>query len=85
MPTIRGWLGPLRPALSDWHPCVWCTYPTTTMMATPGRPDVGALPLHAVCAALIIFAYREQTAGRLLEPDDVAGMARLAAYTPERG
>lgn len=71
MPEIRGLLDAGPPA-----PCVWCGEPTGNRAETPGRPDLGAVPLDVFCAGAIIVAYRKAREGRLLP----AGVARLVAF-----
>jgi hypothetical protein len=56
VPEISGTF-PLRPTAADYRSCVWCEVPTSTLMVTPGRVDLGAVPLHALCAGQIITAY----------------------------
>lgn len=58
--------------------CVWCGKPTEVMTETPFRPDLGAVPFHLFCGVFMQDAYRAWKAGRTLDADDVAGMARLA-------
>jgi hypothetical protein len=36
-------------------------------METPGRPDLGTVPLHAFCAAEVIVAFEEYAAARRLD------------------
>lgn len=73
---IRGTF-PLRPQPSDYRRCVWCQTGTTTLMETPGRSDLGAVPLHAICAAEIIEAFRRWRSGGLSAGDPLRG--RLTA------
>lgn len=71
MPEIRGRLdaGPIAA-------CVWCSEATSNRAVTPGRPDLGEVPLHVWCAGEIIVAYRRLGAGKLL-PD---GAKKLTAF-----
>lgn len=72
----------LRPRPEDYAPCVWCTTPTDVRMRTPGRPDIGSLPLHGGCAAAVIVAYQEHLAGRRLEAGQRAALDRLLTWQP---
>lgn len=71
MPEIRGTLdsGPLAA-------CVWCAEATSNRAVTPGRPDLGEVPLHVRCAGEIILAYRRLGEGKLL----AAGAKKLVAF-----
>jgi hypothetical protein len=81
MPTIKGSFS-LRPRPEEWAPCVWCEDPTSFWMVTPFRPEIGSVPLHAMCAAEIIFAYNEFQATKKLGPVDAVRMTRLLEIPP---
>jgi hypothetical protein len=79
MPEIRGTL--TRDGAGPMRPCLWCTEPTDTMAETPGRPDLGEVPLHVWCAGEVIVAYRRLTAPAGPSPAECV----LRARPPERG
>lgn len=56
MPEIRGFLS--REGLSQGD-CLWCGGPSTSRMVAPGLEGSPEVPLHALCAASIILAYRK--------------------------
>jgi hypothetical protein len=66
MPTINGTFR-LRPRPEDFARCVWCDDWTDFRMKTPGRPDLGEVPLHAFCAAQVIVAFEDFAAARRLD------------------
>jgi hypothetical protein len=66
VPTINGMFR-LRPRLEDFARCVWCDDWTDFRMETPGRPDLGTVPLHAFCAAEVIVAFEQYAAARRLD------------------
>ncbi len=68
MPEIRGTL-----AIDGrtFGPCVWCGDLSDALGETPGRPDLGSLPIHVFCAGAVIVAYRRAREGRLLAVDQV--------------
>lgn len=65
MPEIRGTI-PLDDRPEYQVPCVWCAFPTSTRAETPGRPDLGEVPLHVLCAGAVIVAYRRRNDRNLL-------------------
>lgn len=74
MPEIRGTLS--REAGARLAPCVWCVEPTDARAETPGRPDLGEVPLHVWCAGEVVVAYRRLREGKLLTD----GAVRLAGF-----
>lgn len=64
MPEIRGYLS--REGISQGL-CVWCGRSSTSRMIAPGRGGI-EVPLHALCAASIIVAYRRASTLRIPPP-----------------
>lgn len=60
------------------RPCVWCLDATDILADTPFRPDLGAVPLHMLCAAEITNLYANR--GSFL-PEQRARMERLMLMT----
>lgn len=76
--SIRG-RAPLVPGSEGYQRCVWCGQRTDVMMATPGRPDLGSVPLNAYCAAEVIWAYQDWVAGHALPAETVRRLERMYA------
>lgn len=77
MPEITG-----AAFTGSWAPCSWCGEPTDSLADTPGRPDLGRIPMHIICAAAVIVAYRR---GRVGGPEGARFrevLARLEAGRP---
>lgn len=76
MPEITGTI--TRDGAGTMRPCVWCGEGTDTLADTPGRPDIGRVPLHVWCAGAVIEAYRRLGQKRLL--GDGGAAAKIVAY-----
>jgi len=74
MPTITSTM-PRQPG-PEW-PCAWCKAPTDVLADTPGRPDIGRLPLHIGCGVAILRAFERLRAGMVL---DASTQQRIAQY-----
>lgn len=60
-----------------YGPCVWCGEASDALGITPGRPDLGSVPIHVFCAGAVLVAYRRWRSGLA----DVATLRRMEAYT----
>ena len=78
MTTIKGTMS-IFPQDRRWGTCVWCQSRTFVWMLTPGRPDLGSVPLHAMCAAEIVAAFDNYKATGKLHPH----LARLLEGGPQ--
>lgn len=70
----------LNPRDDRWGTCVWCAEQTFVWMQTPGRPDIGVVPLHAFCAAEIVSIYDGMRAGMLTTGLPGRTQRRLARF-----
>ena len=63
MPEITGTLSADG---STYGPCVWCGEPSDALGITPGRPDLGSVPIHVFCSGAVLVAYRKLREGSLI-------------------
>lgn len=56
-----------------WAPCSWCGEQTDSWGDTPGRPDLGRIPIHIMCAGAVVVAFRRGRVG----PGDDENLARF--------
>lgn len=75
MPELMGAL-PDQPGPTT--PCRWCGAPTDLTFAPEGS-RVGPVPLHMLCGAAFIQAYKRMQAGLPLKPRDQERLARFSA------
>lgn len=75
MPELHGVL-PDQPG--PMSPCRWCGAPTDLTFAPEGS-RVGPVPLHMLCGAAFIQAYKRMQAGLALKPRDQERLARFNA------
>lgn len=81
MPELVGTLpdqpGPLAP-------CRWCGAPTDLTFAPEGS-RIGPVPLHMLCGAAFIQAYKRMQAGLALKPRDLDRLAAMQRLQLEDG
>lgn len=75
MPTLSGGMDVL--GREPPEPCRWCGEPTLTRLAPMGSVQ-GPIPLHALCGAEVIVAYRDLRAG-VLAPELADRLRQLGA------
>lgn len=74
MPTLEGAEG------HAMAPCRWCGRPTDLTFAPEGGSQVGPIPLHMLCGAAFIRAYRRLAAGEVLSDRDAGRVRRLTDH-----
>lgn len=75
MPEIRGHF-PRVEDPSREVACVFCGDPTSTLAEAPGLEPPTELPLHVLCAAEIVYAFRTFRAGGTLRAGTAARLLR---------
>lgn len=62
--------------------CCWCGTPSTSSGVAPGLQGSPEIPLHVLCAAMVIRAYNEWRRTGLLSPGMEAYLDRLGRVPP---